>query len=406
MSYLEKLLEGVDLEWKSLGEIAIFSNGKGHEKEIVADGEFIVVNSKFISTGGKVIKYSNNQICPLFVDDILIVMSDLPNGKALARTFLVDKNERYTLNQRIGGITIRNKTTLLPKFLNYYLNRTQQLRKYDNGIDQTNLQKQQILDVKIPIPSLSVQTEIVRILDTFTKLTEELNSELANENIARNKQYKFYREQLFNFDVEEVQHLPMGDESIGKFIRGGGLQKKDFTETGVGCIHYGQIYTYYRTYTDKTKSFVSEEFAKKARMAKHGDLVLATTSENDEDVCKAVAWLGDGEIAVSSDACFYNHSMNPKYVAYFFQTEQFQKQKRPFITGTKVRRVNADDLAKIIIPVPSLKEQERIVTILDKFDILTTSISESLQNEIELRKKQYEYYRDLLLTFPKHNIEL
>src|ERR1035437_6177748 len=112
MSKLTELLEGVEVEWKSLEEIAIFSNGKGHEKEIVTEGKFVVVNSKFVSTGGKVIKYSNNQICPLFIDDILIVMSDLPNGKALAKTFLVDQNDRYTLNQRIGGITIKNKTTL------------------------------------------------------------------------------------------------------------------------------------------------------------------------------------------------------------------------------------------------------------------------------------------------------
>ena len=103
---------------------------------------------------------------------------------------------------------------------------------------------------------------------------------------------------------------------------------------------------------------------------------------------------------MSSDACFYSHKLNPKYVAYFFQTEQFQKQKRPFITGTKVRRVNADDLAKIKIPVPSPEEQERIVSILDKFDTFTISINEGLPREIELRKKQYEYYRDLLLTFP------
>ena len=134
-------------------------------------------------------------------------------------------------------------------------------------------------------------------------------------------------------------------------------------------------------------------------MAKHGDLVIATTSENDEDVCKAVVWLGNEEVAVSSDACFYTHSLNPKYVAYFFQTEQFQKQKRSFITGTKVRRVNADDLAKIKIPVPSPEEQERIVVILDKLENLTASISEALPKEITLRKKQYEYYRDRLLTF-------
>lgn len=186
---------------------------------------------------------------------------------------------------------------------------------------------------------------------------------------------------------------------VGTFTRGSGLQKKDFTPTGVGCIHYGQIYTYYGTYAYKTKSFVSQKFAQKARKAKYGDLIIATTSENDEDVCKAVVWLGNEDIAVSSDACFYIHKMNPKYVAYYFQTEQFQKQKRKFITGAKVRRVNATDLAKIKIPIPPLSEQQRIVSILDKFDTLTSSISEGLPKEIGLRRKQYEYYREQLLSF-------
>ena len=188
---------------------------------------------------------------------------------------------------------------------------------------------------------------------------------------------------------------------LGVFTRGNGLQKKDFTQVGVGCIHYGQIYTHYETFATKTKSFVSEEFAKKARMAKPGDLVIATTSENDADLCKAVAWLGDEEIAVSSDACFYSHNLNPKYVAYFFQTDSFHSQKMPFITGAKVRRLNVDNLKKIKIPVRSKEEQDRIVSILDKFDTLTNSISEGLPKEIKLREKQYEYYRDLLLTFPK-----
>lgn len=186
---------------------------------------------------------------------------------------------------------------------------------------------------------------------------------------------------------------------IGSFTRGSGLQKKDLTTQGIPAIHYGQIYTYYGTYAKKTKSFVTKDFALKARKAKHGDLIIATTSENDEDVCKAVAWLGDENIAVSSDACFYAHTMNPKYVAYYFQTELFQSQKRKFITGTKVRRVNANDLAKITIPLPPLSVQREIVEILDKFDTLTNSISEGLPKEIELRRKQYEYYRNQLLSF-------
>ncbi|WP_245394928.1 restriction endonuclease subunit S, partial [methanotrophic endosymbiont of Bathymodiolus puteoserpentis (Logatchev)] len=288
---------------------------------------------------------------------------------------------------------------LVPRYCYHWLqSMQQQLHEMQSGGGVPHVYPRNISPLQIPIPcpnnpekSLAIQAEIVRILDTFTELTAELT--------ARKKQYNYYREQLFTFDEGNVDHLPMGSEGVGKFIRGGGLQKKDFTEAGVGCIHYGQIYTHYGTYADKTKTFVSEEFAKKARMAKSGDLVIATTSETDEDVCKAVAWIGNENIAVSSDACFYTHSLNPKYVAYFFQTEQFQKQKRKYITGAKVRRVNADSLAKMLIPVPSPEEQARIVAILDKFDTLTSSISEGLPREIELRQKQYGYYRDLLLNF-------
>ena len=260
-----------------------------------------------------------------------------------------------------------------------------------------------IENLMIPVPPLKVQEEIVRILDKFTTLEAELTAELT----ARKKQYEYYRDKLLSFNVlncatvgnslNNIVVMPLGE--VGIFTRGSGLQKKDFTQTGVGCIHYGQIYTHYGTYANRTKTFVSQEFAKKARKAKHGDLIIATTSENDEDVCKAVAWLGDEDIAISSDACFYTHSLEPKYVAYYFQTEQFQKQKRGFITGTKVRRVNTSDLAKIKIPVPPIEEQRRIVSILDKFDMLTTSISEGLPKEIELRTRQYEYYRNQLLSF-------
>ncbi len=134
---------------------------------------------------------------------------------------------------------------------------------------------------------------------------------------------------------------------------------------------------------------------------KKGDLVIATTGENDEDLCKAVAWLGSEDIAVSNHTCIYKHNLNPKYVSYFFQTEQFHSQKRQYITGAKVREVNASNLAKTLIPVPSPEEQARIVNILNKFDTLTNSINEGLPLEVNLRQKQYEYYRDLLLNFPK-----
>src|SRR5690606_18854122 len=123
-----------------------------------------------------------------------------------------------------------------------------------------------------------------------------------------------------------VEHRALGE--IGQFVRGSGIQKADFVESGVGCIHYGQIHTHYGTWATETKSFVRRELAARTRRAKPGDLVVATTSEDDEAVGKAVAWLGSNEVAVSTDAFIYRHSLDPKYVAYFFQTEQFHAQKR------------------------------------------------------------------------------
>jgi type I restriction enzyme S subunit len=394
MSNTDKLLEKFEIAWIPLKELVttITAPSKVKKNEYCSTGKIPIIDQGINFIAG----YTDKNFAAVKSAEYVIFGDHSEHIKYVNFSFIQGADGLKILKAKVD-----NTKYLYYSFVNFY--------KKEQNYKRHWLSAKETL-IPIPYPtdrtkSIEIQKEIVRVLDSFTELTAELTAELATELTARKQQYSYYREKLFIFDEKEVQHLPMGHESIGKFIRGGGLQKKDFTESGVGCIHYGQIYTYYGTYTDKTKSFVSEEFAKKARMAKHGDLVIATTSENDEDVCKAVAWLGDEKIAVSSDACFYTHSLNPKYVSYYFQTEQFQKQKRSFITGIKVRRVNADNLAKIKIPVPSEEEQERIVSILDKFDILTTSISEGLPKEIELRKKQYEYYRDMLLTFPKDNIE-
>lgn len=186
---------------------------------------------------------------------------------------------------------------------------------------------------------------------------------------------------------------------IGKLVRGSGLQKKDFVEQGVGCIHYGQIYTYYGTFTDKTKTFVSEELAQRLKKVNTGDLVIACTSENMEDVCKTVAWLGEGEIVTGGHSTIFKHNENPKYLAYYFQSREFFDQKKRYAKGAKVIDISAKDLAKINIPVPPLQIQEAIVDILDTF----TTLEAELEAELEARRKQYEYYRDELLTHEHAN---
>ena len=249
-----------------------------------------------------------------------------------------------------------------------------------------------LAELQIPLPPLAVQSEIVRLLDKFTLYKSELAAELA----ARCKQYEHYRNQLLTFD-ENTKRVKLGE--IGEFIRGNGLQKKDFTEEGFPCIHYGQIHTYYGTYTTKTKSFVQDPLYSKLRKAKKGDLVIATTSEDAAGVCKAVAWLGDEEVAISGDAYIFRHNQNPKYIAYLFQTDLFYQFKKKVVTGTKVIRVSGESMQKFEFPLPPLEVQERIVTILDRFDALCNDIKIGLPAEIELRQKQYEHYRDKLLTF-------
>ena len=192
-----------------------------------------------------------------------------------------------------------------------------------------------------------------------------------------------------------VEYAPLS--SIGTIKRGNGLQKKDFVKSGVGCIHYGQIYTKFGAFAEKTLSFVNEELASHLLHIETGDLVIACTSENVEDVCKAVAWLGKETIVTGGHSCVLHHNQNPKYVAYFFQTESFQSQKRKYAYGTKVIDIKPDNIGKIVIPVPPLPVQEEIVRILDIF----TELQAELQAELQKRKSQYSYYLDNLLSFNK-----
>lgn len=190
---------GKEIKWEKLSNIAEFQNGKGHEKVIVESGKYIVINSKFISTDGKVKKYSDTQLVPLHQNDIVMVMSDLPNGKALAKCYLVKSENLYTLNQRIGAFSVKNSDVMNTKFLFYVLNRNNQLLRYDNRTDQTNLRKNDILDILIPVPPLEEQKRIVAILDHFDRLCNDISQGLPAEIEARQKQYEYYRDKLLTF---------------------------------------------------------------------------------------------------------------------------------------------------------------------------------------------------------------
>ncbi|MEI8343986.1 MAG: restriction endonuclease subunit S [Candidatus Moraniibacteriota bacterium] len=160
-------------EWeeKKLGEVTKFWNGKAHEQDISKDGNYIVVNSKFISQNGKVKKYSNRQASPLKKDDIAIVMSDIPGGKAIGKCFLVDADEAYTLNQRIGGVKSK---VIKSSFLIRILNRNKYFLKFDNGVSQTNLRKDEVLRSPVVFPSPPEQQKIASFLRAVDEWVENL----------------------------------------------------------------------------------------------------------------------------------------------------------------------------------------------------------------------------------------
>ena len=283
--------------------------------------------------------------------------------------------------------------------------------------------------IEIPLPPLEVQKRIVEVLDNFEKTCKELNIELSSEIEIKEKEYEFVRNYLLTFEEKSRQailacelaslrskqqaqnlikilqyvygyvEVRLGD--IASIVRGNGLQKRDFTEEGVGCIHYGQIYTKYGMVAEKTISFIEESLAEKLRKVEKGDIIFAVTSENIEDLCKCVVWLGEDEIVTGGHTAILKHNQNSKFLAYYFQTEAFHSQKRKLATGTKVMDITATKLEEILISLPPLEEQQRIVDILDRFDRLCNDISEGLPAEIEARQKQYEYYREKLLNFKK-----
>lgn len=145
-------------EQRKLKDVADYRNGKAHEKNVTENGSYVIVNSKFVSTNGRVKKYSDKQIAPLYKGEISFVLSDVPNGRAIARTFQIDKTGIYSLNQRIAGIKVHKNTDM--NFLNYLMNRNSYFLKFDNGVGQTNLSKSEVVNFPSYYPTLDEQEKI------------------------------------------------------------------------------------------------------------------------------------------------------------------------------------------------------------------------------------------------------
>ena len=192
--------------------------------------------------------------------------------------------------------------------------------------------------------------------------------------------------------VQNVEYRKLGD--VATIVRGKGLQKKDFTESGVGCIHYGQIYTSFGPYTEKTLTFVNLDDVSRFTIVSKGDIIMAVTGENTEDICKSVAWLGDEDIVTGSHSAVIKHSLDPKYLSYYFQSEAFFQKKKTLAHGTKVIEVTPSDLEDVLIPVPSMDVQRAIVEVLDAFSLAMSNCKQ--QND--LRLIQFNQYAPRILS--------
>lgn len=256
--------------------------------------------------------------------------------------------------------------------------------------------------IEIPLPPIEVQTEIVRILDKFTSLEAELEAELKAELDCRKRQYEYYRDKLLSFENvggQEVEWKKMSE--VGTFIRGKRFVRTDIVEEGIPCIHYGDIYTYYGLAATKAKTYLKPEKAEKMKFASKNDVVIVGAGENNMDIGVGVAWLSDEKVAIH-DACYiFKSKMNPRFVSHYLRGSNYHLQIKKYVCEGKICSISSKSIGRSLIPVPSLQEQERIATILDRFESLTTSLQSGLPAEIAARRQQYEHYRDKLLTFKR-----
>lgn len=289
-------------------------------------------------------------------------------------------------------------------------------RKASFGGAVQNLNADIVRMIQIPVPPLPVQCEIVRILDNFIELTEKLTEELT----ARKKQCAYYRDKLLNFEsnikfrqtdgncisqleklIREicpngVEYKTLGEIAVNMF-RGSGIKRDQVTEEGIPCVRYGEIYTTYGIWFDQCVSHTQLNYVSSPKYFEHGDILFAVTGESVEDIAKSCAYMGNEKCLAGGDIVVLKHEQNPKYLSYALATTDAKMQKSKGKVKSKVVHASLPSLKQIKIPVPPFPVQYEIVRILDNFEELTTRITA----ELTARKKQYEYYRDKLLSFPK-----
>ena len=388
LSYMDKLLDGVEVEWKTLEDIGSFQRGKRFVKtDMISEGVPCIHYGEMYTHYGIWAKTAKSFVTKELASklrvaehgDVVIVaagetIEDIGKGTA----WLGDSSVV------IHDACFSYKSLLNPKYLSYFL-RTKifhdQVKPYISSGKISAINAKGLGKAKIPIPSATTQAKIVRMLDTFTELTAELTAEL----VARKQQYAYYRDELLTFGERDVEWMPLGDiaenlDSKRKPITSSLREPGDIPYYGAsGIVDYVKDYIF-----DGDYLLVSEDGAN--LIARNTPIAFSISGKN---------WVNNHAHVLK-----FETYAERKYVEYYLNSIDLT----PYISGAAQPKLNQKNLNSIKIPNPSLEEKKRIVSILDKFDALTTSLTEGLPREIELRQQQYEYYRDLLLSFPKPEV--
>lgn len=375
LSYLEKLLDGAEVKWTALGGLA--ENLDSMRKPITSGLRESGTIPYYGASG--IVDYVKEYI---FDGDFLLVSEDGANLLARNTPIAFSVSGKSWVNNHAH--VLKFNTYVERRYVDIYLNSID-LTPYISGAAQPKLNQKNLNSIPVPIPcpdnpekSLAIQAEIVRILDAFTAMTAELTAELN----MRKKQYNYYRDQLFSFEDGDVEWKTLGElaenlDSKRKPITSGLREAGDIPYYGASGI------------VDYVKGHIFNE-----------DLLLVS-----EDGANLLARNTPIAFSISGKTWVNNHAHVLKFETYaerrYVEFYLNSIDLIPYISGAAQPKLNKKNLNSISIPNPSPDEKKRIVTMLDKLDTLTTSIQEGLPREIELRQKQYEYYRDMLLSFPK-----
>ncbi|MCW0263147.1 restriction endonuclease subunit S [Fusobacterium vincentii] len=391
MNKLDELIKELcpnGVEYKELGDIAKVTIGEFVHKDKQSENAKYPVYNGGISNTGYYDEYNEEK-------NKIIISARGANAGYINRIFVNywAGNSCYTINA--------NDKIINWNFLYYVLKNKEKglLNKQQTG-SIPSISKKQVESILVPVPPLEVQDEIVRILDNFTALTAELTAELT----ARKKQYSWYRDYLLKFE-NKVKMVKIGD--LFEFKNGINKDKGSFGK-GTPIINYVNVYKKNKIYFEDLKGLVEASNDELVRYGvKRGDVFFTRTSETIEEIGYTSVLLEDIENCVFSGFLLRARPITdlllPEYCAYCFSTSNIRNTIIKKSTYTTRALTNGTSLSQIEIPLPPLEVQKRIVEVLDNFEKICNDLNIGLPAEIEARQKQYEFYRNYLLTFKIEN---